>query len=82
MSRPRFHSPAAGLVAVSPDGSAWKMGPALETQLGEYSYPAVIQAADGKVHVTYTWKREKIRHAVLDPERFKLTDVKPTTPLK
>jgi predicted neuraminidase len=69
-------------VAISPDGETWKMGPALETQLGEFSYPAVIQAADGKVHVTYTWKREKIRHAVLDPDQFKLTDVKPTTPLK
>jgi predicted neuraminidase len=35
----------------------------LEDSAGEYSYPAVIQAADGEVHVTYTWKRQKIRHA-------------------
>ena len=63
-------------VAVSSDAKTWKLGPALETQPGEYSYPAVIQAADGKVHVTYTWKREKIRHAVLDPAQFKLTEMK------
>jgi predicted neuraminidase len=31
------------------------------------SYPAVIQAGDGKVHVTYTWRRERIRHMVIDP---------------
>ena len=39
----------------------------LEREPGEYSYPAVIQAADGLVHITYTWKRERIRHAVIDP---------------
>ena len=64
-------------VAVSTDGAAWKLGPALETALGEYSYPAVIEAADGKVHATYTWKREKIRHVVLDPAQFNLTEMKP-----
>jgi alpha-L-rhamnosidase len=62
-------------VAVSDDGKTWKRGPDLETDPGEYSYPAVIQAADGKVHVTYTWKRQKIRHVVLDPQRFALTDL-------
>jgi predicted neuraminidase len=34
------------------------------------SYPAVVQASDGKVHITYTWKREKIRHVVVDPARM------------
>ena len=44
---------------------------ALETDAGEYSYPAVIQTADGKVHITYTWKRQKVRHVVLDPAKLK-----------
>ena len=64
-------------VAVTADGNTWKAGPALETELGEYSYPAVIQAKDGKVHVTYTWKRQRIRHAVLEPDQFELTQPKP-----
>jgi predicted neuraminidase len=53
-------------VAISGDGKAWKAGPVLEAEPGEYSYPAVIQAADGLVHVTYTWKRQRIKHVVLD----------------
>ena len=42
----------------------------LEAEPGEFSYPAIIQASDGKVHVTYTWKRKKIAHAVIDPVRL------------
>ncbi len=53
-------------VAISRDGAEWKHVLDLETAPGEYSYPAVIQAADGRVHITYTWKREKIRHVVLN----------------
>lgn len=54
-------------VAVSLDGKSWKHALSLEAEPGEYSYPAVIQASDGLVHITYTWKRQKIRHVVLDP---------------
>jgi len=44
------------------DGETWKTIHVLEDAAGEYSYPAVIQAADGALHITYTWKRQKIRH--------------------
>jgi predicted neuraminidase len=57
-------------VAISADGVRWSAVAVLEDSLGEYSYPAVIQASDGKVHVTYTWNRTRIRHAVLDPATF------------
>jgi alpha-L-rhamnosidase len=52
-------------VAISTDGKKWEEILQLETEAGEFSYPAVVQSADGKVHITYTWKREKIRHVEL-----------------
>ena len=58
------------VVSVSADGTAWRQVAVLEDGRGEFSYPAVIQTADGLVHVTYTWKRQRIRHAVLDPARI------------
>lgn len=57
-------------VAVSRDGVSWQPVADLETAPGEYSYPAVIQMADGSVHITYTWKRERIKHVILDPKKF------------
>jgi predicted neuraminidase len=57
-------------VAVSSDGTNWQAAAVLESQPGEYSYPAVIQTADGKVHITYTWKRQRLKHVVLSPGQF------------
>lgn len=57
-------------VALSDDGRHWQHVLHLEDAEGEYSYPAVIQAEDGHVHVTYTWKRERIKHVILDPLRI------------
>lgn len=62
-------------VAVSQDGVTWQAALALETEPGEYSYPAVIQTEDGLLHVSYTWKRKKIRHVVLDPAKFTLKPI-------
>jgi predicted neuraminidase len=59
-------------VAISKDGKAWKPVFVLEDQPGEYSYPAVIQTSDGMVHITYTWKREKIKHVVVNPDKLNL----------
>ena len=58
-------------VAISRDGKTWAAALVLERDAGEYSYPAVIQTSDGLVHVTYTWKRERIRHAIIDPSRLR-----------
>lgn len=58
-------------VAVSSDGKTWTNMLLLEDQIGEYSYPAVIQSQDGKVHITYTWKRVRVKHVVLDPGKLR-----------
>lgn len=59
-------------VAVSVDGNDWTSSVVLEDQPGEYSYPAIIQSADGLVHITYTWKRQRVKHVVLDPAGLQL----------
>jgi len=60
-------------IALSDDGRSWRPAVTLERAAGEYSYPAVIQTHDGYIHIAYTWKRQSIRHVVLDPERLHCT---------
>ena len=59
-------------IAVSRDGEKWEMVLTLEDEPRQhgYAYPAVIQTRDGRVHVTYTWNREKIKHVILDPAKL------------
>jgi predicted neuraminidase len=61
-------------IAVSKDGKTWQAALVLEQEPGEFSYPHVIQTQDGLVHVTYTWKRQRIRHVVLDPAGLRPQD--------
>jgi predicted neuraminidase len=59
-------------VAVSRDGKTWQAALILENEVGpQFSYPAVIQTRDGLVHIAYTWKRERIKHVIVDPKKFK-----------
>ena len=59
-------------VALSRDGETWQPTLTLEreTTRAEFSYPAVIQTSDGKVHITYTWRRVSVKYVVLDPARL------------
>lgn len=58
------------VVGISADGKQWKQVHVLEDQPGEYSYPAIIQAKDGIIHITYTWKRQLVKHVALDPAKL------------
>ncbi len=30
--------------------------------LKEYSYPCLVEDQQGRIHLTYTWQRERIKH--------------------
>lgn len=54
-------------VALSKDGRKWEDIAIMENEEnGEFSYPAIIQASDGKIHITYTFNRVNIKHVVLE----------------
>lgn len=63
-------------LAVSDDAVTWQAAAVLENEeRSEFSYPAVVQSADGMVHVTYTWKRKLIRYVKVDPAGLKLKPI-------
>jgi predicted neuraminidase len=64
-------------VALSRDGKLWQSVLVLEDEpKAEFSYPACIQTSDGLVHITYTWKRQKVKHVIVDPAKLALTEPK------
>jgi alpha-L-fucosidase len=63
-----FNGRAKLNVAVSKNGTEWTDVAVLENGTKEeYSYPAVIQTKDGKVHITYTYDRKNIKYVVIEP---------------
>ena len=49
-------------LAISADGEHFKLFATLESDPGEFSYPAIIQGSDGDLHLTYTWNRTRIKY--------------------
>ena len=63
-------------LAISTDGLQWNKVAVLEQEeKQEFSYPAIIQTKDGMVHMTYTWKRQRIKHVVIDPSQIDTGEV-------
>ncbi len=64
-------------IGISTDGKTWErvldIEPLTETtdkEGEEYSYPTVIQSADGLVHIVYTWNRKTVKYVVINPENL------------
>lgn len=53
------------------DGATWKKVVDLETELGEFSYPAIIESSTGMLDITYTWKRTHIKYVRVDPAKYR-----------
>jgi len=48
-------------LAISSDGEHFTMFRTLEDEPGEFSYPAMVEARNGDLLLTYTWNRKTIR---------------------
>jgi len=59
-------------LALSNDGEEWTPVMTLENKPAKagYSYPAIIQTADGLVHITYTYLRQSVKYVVVDPAKL------------
>jgi len=59
-------------LAVSRDGEHFHIFATLEDAVGEFSYPAIIQATNGDLLMTYTWNRKTIKFV-----RLPMRDIPP-----
>jgi predicted neuraminidase len=59
-------------LAVSGDGEHFAVFKTLEHGPGQYSYPAVIQASDGDLLITYSWRRQTIKFVHLPLRKVSL----------
>jgi predicted neuraminidase len=55
---------------VSTDGEHFRQFATIEDGPGQYSYPAMIQGTDGDLQITYSWRRQTIKHV-----RFPLKEI-------
>jgi predicted neuraminidase len=54
------------LAVLKDEGESWQLVMDLENQEGEYSYPAIIQDKNRRIHIVYTYNRLAIKHVCLE----------------
>ena len=60
-------SSRAAAEATGIDFRRWRRVAILEYTPGkDFSYPFMLRTADGKIHMVYTWNRERIKHVVFN----------------
>jgi predicted neuraminidase len=64
---PLFRTPLS-ITRSTDEGRTWAKPLHLESNPGEYSYPSVIQSRNGKIHITYTFRRYAIKHVELNED--------------
>ena len=58
-------------IAISTDGQSWRHVLTLEdSPIDQYSYPAIIQGRDGRLHCVYTWRRQRMAYKLIDLKRL------------
>ncbi|OWK44549.1 sialidase family protein [Fimbriiglobus ruber] len=67
---PMLRTPIS-LARSTDDGKTWAKVVDLETELGEFSYPAMIESAKGTLEIAYTWHRKHIKHVSVDPTKYR-----------
>jgi alpha-L-fucosidase len=64
---PNINGRSKLVLSESDDGINWTDKLILEDkETGEFSYPAIIEASDGLVHISYTFNRRNIKHVVIE----------------
>jgi alpha-L-rhamnosidase len=46
-----------------------------DSPVSQYSYPSVIQSADGMIHIVYTWRRQRVKYVKVDPSKLELVPI-------
>jgi predicted neuraminidase len=68
---PTLRTPIS-LARSTDDGETWAKVADLETEAGEFSYPAMIVSSKGMLEITYTWNRTHIKHVTADPAKYRM----------
>lgn len=66
---PVHHGRSRLALAVSADlGASWRSIGIEAAPEREFSYPQLLQSRDGLCHLLYTYRRESIKHLIIDPK--------------